>query len=412
MDNSDRSVLRQLAERVAEIADLPEQRHRAEAWRRLNQLEPERPLVITRLWPYCWQEVLPDETTLQTTDETAREYERRLRQRVWEWENLTDDRVVEPVIEYPQVCHWDGWFGPRREFPDDRSAGAYRPVPVIIEKSDIEKIIVPTITFDAEATASNREEAEEIFGDILKVRAAPPPHAGSSMGDEWCELRGMEQAFLDMVMDPAWTHEALERLTQAWIGRLTQCEEQGMLRLNNNADPIYNVGPALTDELPAAGHDPEHVRLKDVWGFSTAQAFISVSPAMHEEFMFQYERRALKHFGLNCVACCENVDTKLDGFLSLPNLRKVAVSEWNDFATVAEGLGGDYVFSYRPSGIALGDPIWNPEAIRVELREVIDKSRGCAVEIVNNIGGSCYGEPRRLLDWTEIAMELVRERSH
>jgi len=331
MTEREAKILRSLAPRVAEIASLPEQAERAERWRRLNDLEPVRPLVITRMWPYCWQEVLPDESVLETTDPTAREYERRLRHRIWEWENLPDDRVVEPTIYYPQVCRWEGWFGPRREFPDDRSGGAYRPVPVIVEKRDIEKITVPQLIFDAEATKRHRALAEELFGGILAVRAEPPPWTGNSVGDAWCEMRGM------------------------------------------------------------------------------AQAFIAVSPDMHEEFMFRYERRALDHFGLNCIVCCETIDNKLEGFRSIPHLRKAAVSEWNDLEVAAEGLARDFVFSYRPSGVALGDPIWNPDAVRAELREVLAKSRGCVVEIVNNIGGSCRGEPERLRQWTAIAMELVRE---
>lgn len=409
MTERDAATLRSLAERVAEIAALPEQAERAERWRRVNDLEPVRPLVITRMWPYCWQEALPDEGTLETADATAQAYERRLRERIWEWENLPDDRVVERTVYHPQVCQWEGWSGAGREYADDMEGGAYKPVPVIIEKSDIEKITVPRLTLDVEATGRNRALAQHLFGGLLEVRAEPPPWTGNSMGDAWCEMRGMDQAFMDMVLDPAWTHEALERLTQAWIGRLLQLEEQGVLRLNNTGEPIYNVGPALTSQLPQEDFDPEHVRLKDIWGFSTAQAFIAVSPEMHEEFMFRYERRALDHFGLNCIACCETIDSKMDGFRSIPHLRKVAVSEYNDLAVAAEGLGRDFVFSYRPSGIALGDPIWDRDAVRAELREVLEKSHGCVVEIVNNIGGSCAGEPQRLRDWTAIAMELVRE---
>jgi hypothetical protein len=52
---SDVLVLRKLAERYAEIAALPVQEERKRMWRRLNDLEPERPLIWVN--EVCWNEM-------------------------------------------------------------------------------------------------------------------------------------------------------------------------------------------------------------------------------------------------------------------------------------------------------------------------------------------------------------------
>ena len=51
----DRDILRRLAEGQARIASLPVQREKAEMWRRLNDLEPVRPMVWINEIP--WNEM-------------------------------------------------------------------------------------------------------------------------------------------------------------------------------------------------------------------------------------------------------------------------------------------------------------------------------------------------------------------
>ena len=51
----DRDILRRLAEEQAKIAALPVHREKAELWRRLNDLEPVRPLVWIN--EICWNEM-------------------------------------------------------------------------------------------------------------------------------------------------------------------------------------------------------------------------------------------------------------------------------------------------------------------------------------------------------------------
>ena len=63
----DRDALRRLVEEQARAAELPAQRETAELWRRLNDLEPVRPMVWINEIP--WHEMDVDgELTLQCHD--------------------------------------------------------------------------------------------------------------------------------------------------------------------------------------------------------------------------------------------------------------------------------------------------------------------------------------------------------
>ena len=55
VSDNDRTVLRRLAEQVASIASLPVHREKAELWRRVNDLEPVRPMVWINESP--WHEL-------------------------------------------------------------------------------------------------------------------------------------------------------------------------------------------------------------------------------------------------------------------------------------------------------------------------------------------------------------------
>ncbi len=85
LKESEKTVLRRLAERLAIYAADPINRQRAEDWRKLNDLEPIRPLIWINEIP--WHEMnYNDELTLQTCHPWAQEEETRLRRELYQWE--------------------------------------------------------------------------------------------------------------------------------------------------------------------------------------------------------------------------------------------------------------------------------------------------------------------------------------
>ena len=97
MGPTDRTRVRDLAKRVAEIAQLPIQKERAELWYKHNDLQPVRPMVL--IFPEgAWREMLPD-SELKTTDRWARGLEADLRRRIYYYEHMPwDDNVTEAVM--------------------------------------------------------------------------------------------------------------------------------------------------------------------------------------------------------------------------------------------------------------------------------------------------------------------------
>ena len=93
----DIAAIRRLAEQAAEIAALPIQDEKRRLWRRLNGLQPERPMVM--IDQVCWNEMtIGDELTLVCEDPECRGYEDWLRKTLYQWRHFPVDMVVEPFV--------------------------------------------------------------------------------------------------------------------------------------------------------------------------------------------------------------------------------------------------------------------------------------------------------------------------
>jgi hypothetical protein len=216
-----------------------------------------------------------------------------------------------------------------------------------------------------------------------------------------------QEALLDLVDKPELMHALMERFTSAMLHALDQQERLGVLALNNGSCRIGSGGYGHTRELPGPGFDPKHVRTQDQWGNGVAQIFSDVSPAMHEEFALQYERRWMSRFGLTYYGCCEPLHNKLDILASIPNLRKISMSPWADLRKAAEKVGRKMVLSIKPNPAFLAEDDWRPEAVRAELKRSLDMTSGCAVEVILKDVSTVRNQPQRLWEWAKIAREAV-----
>jgi hypothetical protein len=408
VSEKDRRILRDLARRAAEIAARPEEKEKAELWRRSNRLEPLRPMVYVSPAPNIWLEFLPDEA-LETLDPWARGQERQLRQAIYHADHFHDDRVFDDEWPSP-IAVRDTGFGIRENsVRPDHPFGSRHFNTVLESDEDLDLIQEPRVSVDPEATERTYERLADVFGDILRVEKRGRHRAAFTVMDQLFTWRGMEQMFIDLVDRPAWVHEAMERLTRGFLSRLDQMEALNVLALNNRNQRSTSGGIDCTDQLPADDFDGLHVRTRDMWGHATTQIFSDVSPDMHDEFTMTYERRYMERFGLCNYGCCEPLHKKTHLMRTLPNLRRVSMSPWVDAAEGAAGLGRDYIFSYKPNPAVLGAEQWSPETARAEMRDVLEKTRGCAVELVMKDLHTCREEPRRIAEWCSIAGELAEQ---
>jgi hypothetical protein len=409
----DRDILRRLADDVAEIAALSAQREHAALWRRLNDLEPAKPPIWINEIP--WHEMnVNGELTLQCVDPFCREHEETLRRTLYLWRHMPVDMVVEPVHYVPLVIH-DTGFGIDEEVDIARTDAASAIVSrhfhiQIQEEADLVKIETPVVTHDVEATARNVARLADIFGDILPVEPRGAPGFWFAPWDELIRWWGVQEAMMDLALRPELVHAAMDRLVNAYLARLDQYEEQGLLSRNDGNVRIGSGGLGYTRALPQPDFDPAHVRTQDLWGAGTAQIFSDVSPAMHWEFALQYERRWLDRWGLTYYGCCEPLHLKIDMLRErVPNLRKISMSPWVDPAIAADRLGTDYVYSHKPSPSLFAEDVWQPERARQELIDVLDQTQDCIVEVILKDLSTVRYEPQRLWDWAEIAAEVTAE---
>ena len=408
----DRDVLRELAGQVAKVAALPVHEQHADLWGRTNGLERVKPPIWINEIP--WHEMDVDgELALRTESPFCRVHEQELRRTLYQWRHMPGDMVVEKVYYSPLVIQ-DTGFGIDEKVDiartDDASGIYSRHFHLQVDnEGDLERIETPRVSHDSEASHRNYEALAVAIGDILPVEKRGQPGFWFAPWDELIRWWGVEKAMTDMVDRPSLVHAAMDRLVNAYLRRLDQYEEDNLLSRNDGNVRIGSGGLGYSNELPQADFCPERVRTSDLWGSGTAQIFVGVSPAMHEEFALQYERRWMSRFALNYYGCCEPLDLKIDMLRSVPGLRKVSMSPWVELERAARNVSDEFVFSFKPSPAAFAEDTWNLDKMRQDLVNALEKTRGCVVEVIMKDISTVRYQPQRLWEWAAMAQEVTAQ---
>jgi hypothetical protein len=405
----DRAIVRDLMKQVADLAALPVQQESLAQWQALNQLQPTRPLVC--IFQVPWHEMnWEDELTCRCETDWARGMESGLRMQLYQWEHFRDDQIIEGAITCPYAIH-DTGFGVSEASDVLISSGlASRHFHEQFRSlDDVAKIRMPEVAHDEVATERSFVLLSELFGDILPVVKRGVTHVWFAPWDALITWYGVDQAMLDMALNPGLVNACMERLVDAYLHRLQQWEEQNLLSLPGPNDMAGSGGLSATPELPPPAYDPARITPHDLWGCATPQIFSEVSPEMHWEFALRHELRWLEQWGLNYYGCCEQLHHKMDLMRLVPKLRKISCSPRADKARMADECGSDYVISLKPNPAILAYDPWNPEVARRELREDLAQLRGCVVEIVLKDISTVRSDPRRLWEWAAIAQAVAAE---
>nr|HPI74485.1 hypothetical protein [bacterium] len=247
--DQDRDILRRLAAQQEKIAASPVQREKAELWRRLNDLQPQRPMVWITEIP--WHEMnVNDELTLRTSTAWLQGIERELRRRLYQWRHLPVDMIMDDYIACPKVIHSTG-LGISEDVDvrvTDQNSDIYsrRFHQQIACLQDVDKIKTPMVTYDREATEQARHVMEGIFGDILPVREIGFKGKWFAPWDELIRWFGVEQAMTDLIDRPELVHCAMARLVDAKLAELDQWQALGLLDRNDDNTRIGSGGYGYT----------------------------------------------------------------------------------------------------------------------------------------------------------------------
>lgn len=409
IDKKDRDVLRNLAYKIAEISNRPEQEEKKKLWIKHNSLGDTRALIM------CdpengWNEIITDEHVL-CENEVARHWEVTLRKQLFWGEKMGDDTVIEPYFDIPYVYTESGWGMQEKKIGGEiktyrLDGGSYRWDPPLKDFKDMSKLSFSKIIIDYETTDRVFNIAKEIFDGILNVRLKTIWWWSLGLTDDLVHLRGMDNILYDVYDHPAELHKLMAFLRDGTLDKVEFLEKEGLLCLNNDGTFVGSGGYGWSCELPQRDFNGK-VRTKDMWGMSESQVTIGFSPQMFEEFVFQYQLPIIEKFGLNCYGCCEPLDTRWEIIKRIPNLRRVSVSPWANVEKMAQNLQDKYIFSWKPNPADLATSTINEDDIRKKIRETlkITSKYNCKVEIIMKDNHTIGGNPQNVINWCRIAKE-------
>ncbi|MCL2517862.1 MAG: hypothetical protein FWF15_04805 [Oscillospiraceae bacterium] len=407
--NNDKKILRELALKVAEIASLPIQSERLKSYKALNALKPVRPMFMIDQLP--WGELnVDDEMTCLCEDPLCKQFEWQLRETIYRFTHMPDDRVVTADFKVSKSVTSTG-YGLTSDV--EYIGLSQRYTNVIKTEEDLEKIQYPVVTENKEASANTLNIAHDIFDGILNVRQCG--NGGIVYGHVWdviSFMRGVEDCIIDIMDRPEFVHKMVAKFFDVFLKRLDQNEELGLIDVG--APTIHCTG-AYTDELPGFNGESDAeleqycYSAKNSWTMGAAQLFSMVSPEHHDEFEIAYQQKWYARFGLGYYGCCEPLDWKIGVIGKIPNVRKISMSPWVNLERGSEAMNGRYVFSNKPNPAFLANDVaWDADLVRRELQAACDAAAkyGNPCELILKDVSTVGNKPQRLWEWAKIAGEI------
>ena len=411
--------LRDLGRRLAKIAEEPVQARNRTLWQRVNDLDQIRPVLYTRDAPVYVLNV-DDELTTQIEEPFLQDVELSILLKIYEWEHLRLDIPISKTVYCPCAIYDSGWGLPtsvqgnlgenNRRFSKYESQHFDAHIKCI---DDVEKIKYHEVSYDEAATMERLDLMHEIFDGILDVRLMGKNYFRVSPWDDIMTWLGMGDAFMNFYEDPDMMHACIKRYIDVSIDWVKKYEALGILSSNNCGDVILQNGLGFTSQLPQPPASGIGCKLKDIWGATTDQILTSVSPAMTQEFAYDYEKEYAKLFGRFGIGCCERLDQKIPCILdTFPNVRLISVSPFSKLEESLGAIGGRAVACFKPNSNFLILDDWE-EAKRLlteEMRNVLALGRkyGTQLTIIMKTIIHLCGEPQRLWWWCQMASDMMK----
>ncbi|MEK7474365.1 MAG: hypothetical protein AAB152_01920 [Candidatus Coatesbacteria bacterium] len=412
---ADRARLRELAKRQAEIAALPVMRDRERMWYALNDGEPgARPPVMIESWTFD-RDFMP-ESVFQCVSETGRGIENQLLRNIRQHELIGDDHVCPSTFDIGWWAHIDQ-FGVKIE---SRSVKDYQGVetgyeyihPIKDLERDFGMLKPAKCSVDRAGTLAYQAILEELLGEFLPVRIRTGTFGPTMLTNNVIQLMGMDAYFTAMFEAPDAVHRLMAFLRDNALAIMRWAEAENLLRLNNGNQDSFGTSKNFTTKLPAPGHDPAHVRLRDMWGCANSQETVGVSPAMFHEFCFPYYRDVVEPMGLLYYGCCEPTHPYWEDLRTLPHLKKISINRWCDQGFMGEALKGTgVVFSRKPDPNLLAVPAkLDGDAWAAHIRETLEAAPGIPIEFIVRDVYTVHGDLGNARRAVEIARQEIDRR--
>ena len=404
ISKKDREILSRLAEKLAGLASRESENDKIKLWYEHNELKNKYPVIFADP-ENGWNEIITGDM-IECSGDLARRWEVVLRKDLFYGNELKDDR---PLLRQFEIgyTYTDTEWGVEEEYAGGTEGHSYKWKAAIKDEKDIEKIHFPKIIIDYKTTLETVGLANEVFKDVLNVKLRGVFWHGFAYSWDLSKFVGLENMMLYMYDKPELIHRLMGILLNGYMAKIDYLESENLFSLNNDNFYVGSGGLGFTHELPRETLDGRPVGPQDLWCHTESQETVGVSPQMFEEFIYQYQLPLQKRFGLNCYGCCEALEKRWPIIKKTPNLRRISVSQWANKKEMAEHLEEKDIYSAKPSPTDLAQPRINEEAARKRLREILEVSKGCVVELLMKDNHTLGGNPHNITRWVEIAREEV-----
>lgn len=406
MFERDRKRLRELAQRQLEYANSKENEIILKKWDALAKGRRETPTVRLLFSNFTHEVITP---RMECETEQGRRVEFKM---LWDLvgrELFGDDTPVAPTYN----MQWRTWakpFGtdPQRTRAKGDNAMGFHIDPIVNDlEDDFDKLLGGNFGIDREGTIRDAGFAADMFGDILPVKMVQAS-LPAGITNPLVQLMSMENYYCAMYDYPELLHKVMDMAAKVYEGYYDMLEREGVLLPTHGMSPLAQESYAFNNELPT-----ENVtKTTEVWGFMESQETTAVSPATFGEFVFPYQDRLAKRFGLLSYGCCERVDAIWPDYLSKwKHLRKLSVSPFNNENLVGEYLRGTNVVYYskpRAEYVTHPGPM-NEDALRKYFKGVCEAASGCLFEMAQREVGTIFGDFERGRRYVQIAKECIEE---
>lgn len=402
----DREIVRELAKKQLEVANSLRNDEIMRQWRAQAEGRREKPTVRFLVSNFPQEAIEP---RLRCEGEEARQLERKLLSTMAGRDLFDDDTPISDTFDIG-LRAWAEPFGisPQYTRATEKYGKGFHIDPVINDfGAELDKFRGGKFTVDLEGTEAAEKLASDVLGDLLKVRRVMhvPP---ASMTNPIVNLTGMENYYIAMYDDSEAVHQVMDMACRVYEGFYDYLEEKGLIQPTNGTVSLPQESFAFTDELPS----DKATKLTDCWGFMESQETTAVSPETFGEFVFPYQDRLAKRFGLLSYGCCERVDAIFPGYLSKwKHLRKLSVSPFNNEPLVGEYLRGSQIVYYskpRSEHVCLPGPL-NEKLITEYFKGVAKAASGCILEVAQRECGTIYWDAPRAKQYVDLAKHTIEK---
>lgn len=414
----DRLALEPLVEELRELAALPVQDERRTLWAEHQALRPVARAPVSVTWEGIpgpqWEAILGAGPSCR--GELARSIETDLRRRLWAARNIPDDHVVWDSVTVPAVesaPHGWGvplaWAGSRTGVDDPLEAR--RILPAFTDRIDSGKVTFHDVEVDEPATRSRIDEAAELTGGRLAVRARWPD-LGHSPFDIAARMCGLENLLVWCLEEPDAVAGLMDVLTDGLLAHHRRREREGRINCRRFgafveiAMRVHCWRPSWHDGAAAPAGAAPALSLADEWAYLSAQTASGLGPELYERLVqpsserlaAPYVRRTVYYHG------CECLDAKAPTIARIPTLRRFHVSPWSSVEKAVQTFADRVVLEVHahPGTVFFGD---SRADMRRSLERLLTEGDGARIDLNLSDIHNVNGRPEALKVWAEEARE-------